>query len=157
MAPDPTVSTKIPAPSSLLDPETSSLPPTTRNALLSHLQESNTIQQLNSLLTDSLTRTGWTERVHELTLELLRNGDCTGFGEVLNQVTKSACQGLGATANGGTTNGVSDATMKIDVTIPQETIEKSVKFLKDEIDGVIEVVHDEKNGSITNGTNGHKK
>ena len=156
MAPDPTPVSKIPAPASLLDQQTSALPSATRNALLSHLQDSTTIPRLNNLLTDSLTRTGWTDKIHDLALELLRNGDCANFGEVLSEVSRRACQGINK--SNGEANGANASNAdSIDVKIPQEVIEKSVKFLKDEIEGVVDVIHDDKSGPLSNGVNGHKK
>ena len=157
MAPDPNAGSKIQASSSLLDTENSSLPTNTRNALLSYLQDSTTIPRLNSLLTDSLARAGWSEKVHALSLELLRSGQCTSLGDVLEEVSRRACQGLGA-ANGVANGEVSgDNSQSIDVRIPKETIERSVRFLRDEIEGVVEVVHDEKNGgSAVNGVNWNK-
>ena len=157
MAPDPHSSSKIPVSSSLLNPEHSSLPSNTRNALLSHLQDTAAISRLDSLLVDSLSRAGWTERVYGLALELLRSGDCTNLSEVLEQITQRACKGVGVT-NGAVNEDIAgEYGRNTDVRIPKETVERSVKFLRDEIEGVIEVVHDEKNGgATTNGVNGHK-
>lgn len=39
-----------------------------------------------SLLSDSLARTGWTDRVRALALELLRSGKCESFPELFEEV-----------------------------------------------------------------------
>lgn len=179
--------TAIPVPSSILSVDTSasSLPPQTRNALLAHLQDSSTIPRLNTLLTDSLTRTGWTDRVHSLALELLRSGECVNFAEVLGEVSRRASSGLGPTASasnnnsnhakeatnglgGERQNGINDGEGAgalegaPDVRVPKEVVDKTVKFLKDEIEGVVEVMVDDKNTSLNgvgrmNGASGGMK
>lgn len=79
------------------------------------------------------------------------------MSEVLEQITQRACRGVGVTNGAGNEEVGGEYGQNTDVRIPKETIERSVKFLRDEIEAVIEVVHDEKNGgATTNGVNGHK-
>ena len=55
--------------------------------LVEHLRaKTNTIPELRNLLSDSLARTGWTDRVRALTLELLRSGKYDTFPEVFEEV-----------------------------------------------------------------------
>ena len=98
----------------------SSLPPTklptpTQRSLLTNLQtlpstttpSQTALHDLSDLLTDSLARTGWTDRVRALALELLRNGTCTTFPELLTEVlgraktsTSTAPRRSGVVTNG---------------------------------------------------------
>lgn len=79
-------SLKIPVPTSLSQ-TTPSLPPLTSQMLVEHLRaQTNTIYDLQNLLSDSLARTGWTDRVRALTLELLRSGKYNTFPEVFEEV-----------------------------------------------------------------------
>lgn len=77
--------TTIPVPSSLRN-TTPALPPLTSHLLVQHLRETNSIPALQSALSDSLARTGWTDRVRALALELLRNGECETFPELFEEV-----------------------------------------------------------------------
>ncbi|EXJ75272.1 uncharacterized protein A1O5_01968 [Cladophialophora psammophila CBS 110553] len=81
--------TTIPVPPSLTS-STSSLPPATSQALIQHLRQTGAIPDLSSLLADSLARTGWTDRVRALALELLRNGMCDTFPELMTEVMRRA-------------------------------------------------------------------
>lgn len=77
---------KIPVPTSLSQ-TTPNLPPLTSQLLVSHLRaQTNTIPDLQALLSDSLARTGWTDRVRALALELLRSGKCESFPELFEEV-----------------------------------------------------------------------
>lgn len=82
-------SPSIPVPISLTA-NTPSLPPSTSQALISHLRSSGSIPDLSTLLADSLARTGWTDRVRALALELLRNGTCDTFPELMAEVLRRA-------------------------------------------------------------------
>ncbi|KAK5094547.1 hypothetical protein LTR70_004068 [Exophiala xenobiotica] len=92
MSPDTSAqqSLKIPVPTSLSQ-TTPSLPPLTSQLLVSHLRsQTNTIPELQSLLSDSLARTGWTDRVRALALELLRSGKCDSFPDLFEEVLHRA-------------------------------------------------------------------
>lgn len=81
---------KIPVPTSLSQ-TTPNLPPLTSQLLVSHLRsQTNTIPDLQNLLSDSLARTGWTDRVRALALELLRSGKCDSFPELFEEVLHRA-------------------------------------------------------------------
>jgi hypothetical protein len=79
----------IPVPVSLVS-TSSSLPPATSQALIAHLRATGSIPELSTLLADSLARTGWTDRVRALSLELLRNGTCDTFPELMTEVLRRA-------------------------------------------------------------------
>lgn len=80
---------QIPVPTSLTS-SSESLPPLTSHLLVSHLRQNDAISDLTALLTDSLARTGWTDRVRALALELLRNGTCDTFPDLLEEVLRRA-------------------------------------------------------------------
>jgi len=156
----------IPTPVSLTA-TTPSLPPATQQALISHLRATGSIPELSNLLADSLARSGWTDRVRALSLELLRNGMCDTFPELMTEVLRRAkipkqpnnTSNGAATANGASTpltNGV-NGTGAIalskewsggpdglpDVRIPEATVEAGVEFLKEKIKNVVEPVEDD--------------
>ena len=79
----------IPVPSSLSASDTK-LPTRTQNALLEHLQNTGSIGPLSEVLQDSLARAGWVDRIRALSLELLRNSDCTTFPELMNEILRRA-------------------------------------------------------------------
>lgn len=80
---------QIPTPTSLTSTSTS-LPPETSQSLIAHLRATGQISDLSDILADSLARTGWTDRVRALSLELLRNGTCDTFPELLTEVLRRA-------------------------------------------------------------------
>ncbi|RMZ87677.1 hypothetical protein DV736_g5094, partial [Chaetothyriales sp. CBS 134916] len=91
-------SNKIPIPVSLTA-TTPSLPNESQQALIRHLQETGSLGDLSSILSDSLARSGWTDRVKALAQELLRNGTCVTFPELITEVMKRAAIPKGANAN----------------------------------------------------------
>ncbi|KAJ9613205.1 hypothetical protein H2200_003146 [Cladophialophora chaetospira] len=81
---------KIPIPPSLTA-DTQELPSEMASKFLSFLRsDTNAIPELGAVLSDSLNRTGWTDRVRALALELLRNGTCDTFPELMAEVTRRA-------------------------------------------------------------------
>ncbi|RMZ85794.1 hypothetical protein DV737_g365, partial [Chaetothyriales sp. CBS 132003] len=101
-------SNKIPIPVSLTA-ATPSLPSESQRALIRHLQETGSLGDLSSILSDSLARSGWTDRVKALAQELLRNGTCVTFPELMTEVMRRASITKGASANNtlGSTGGAS--------------------------------------------------
>jgi hypothetical protein len=79
----------IPLPTSLTSTSTT-LPGTTSQALIAHLRTQGAIPELSTLLADSLARAGWTDRVRALSAELLRNGSCDTFPELMTEVLRRA-------------------------------------------------------------------
>lgn len=78
----------IPIPASLTSDD-HELPTETASALLTYMRTDTTaIPYLSNLLSDSLNRTGWTDRVRALALELLRNGTCDTFPELMAEVMR---------------------------------------------------------------------
>lgn len=72
------------------------------------------MSELSAVLADSLARTGWTDRVRALSLELLRNGTCDTFPELMSEVLRRAkipkSQQTDSSARGGTNGSASGKT-----------------------------------------------
>ena len=92
---------KIPIPHSLSD-NTTAIPTASQRALISHLRTTHSIPELSNILRDSLARTGWTDRVRALALELLRNGTCNTFPELMEEVMRRAKLAQDASSGGST-------------------------------------------------------
>ncbi|KAL6248142.1 hypothetical protein RBB50_004397 [Rhinocladiella similis] len=161
---------QIPTPTSLTSKSTS-LPPETSQALIAHLRATGQISDLSALLADSLARTGWTDRVRALSLELLRNGSCDTFPELLTEVLRRAkipnqntsassnssskVNGSSTTTNGATGGITGSNAIALskewsggpdglpDVHIPETTVEMGVEFLKGKIKDIVEPVEDD--------------
>lgn len=162
----------IPLPVSLTA-STPTLPSATQEALIAHLRTNTSIPDLSALLADSLARTGWTDRVRALSLELLRNGTCDTFPELMTEVMRRAkipksstsANGQAGTMTNGTStptasqngpggmNGAGAITVSKewsggpdglpDVRIPEVTVDAGVDFLKEKIKDVVEVVDED--------------
>ena len=160
---------KIPIPVSLTS-SSPSLPTESQQALIRHLQETNSLRDLSSTLSDSLARTGWTDRVRALAQELLRNGTCATFPDLMNEVMRRAAipktangTNAGAQSNGtptptasqqnGGMNGAGSIALSKewtsgpdglpDVRVPEKVVEGGVELLKDRIKDVCELVDDD--------------
>ncbi|KAL9105761.1 MAG: hypothetical protein Q9227_009109 [Pyrenula ochraceoflavens] len=127
------------------------LPAETRNAILAHLVATNKVTGLNTILRNELVRAGWTDRVKELSLELLRSGKCNTFEQVMGEVVRKAGGEWGwakqTMANGHTSDeGDDDEGSRTDIKVPKEVVEQGVKYMKEALKGVVEVDHREMNG-----------
>ena len=129
----------------------------------------STLPQLSHTLSESLAKTGWTDRLRSLSLELLRNGSCDTFPQLFAEVLRRAKlpkptdmeNGAARATNGTSTpasngaNGMNkDGGISVrpgwfgedglpDVRIPAEAVEAGVEFLKEKIRDVVEVVDSE--------------
>jgi hypothetical protein len=147
----PSNSIQIPTPSNLTH-DTPSLPPGTHAALVTHLKESGALLSLSNLLGDSLARSGWTDRVRALTLELIRSGEAVTFPALMDEVlrrAKVAGEAEKTVTNGTHTNGGGAIVVGADwagpdgkpnVKIPAATVEVGVEFLKEKIRDAVVVV-----------------
>lgn len=145
---------QIPIPSTLTH-NTPSLPAGTHAALVTHLKESGALLSLSSMLADSLARSGWTDRVRALTLDLIRSGEAVTFPALMDEVLRRAKVG-GTEQNGTgekTLNGTAHTNEAIvvgadwagpdgkpNVRIPAATVEAGVEFLKEKIRNAVVVV-----------------
>ncbi|KAL2444131.1 hypothetical protein ABEF95_015124 [Exophiala dermatitidis] len=101
----------IPVPISLTSTNPT-LPPATSQALIAHLRATGSIGDLSAVLADSLARTGWTDRVRALSLELLRNGSCDTFPELMSEVLRRARIPKSSSAENNTNNKNTNANAK---------------------------------------------
>ncbi|KAK4936289.1 hypothetical protein LTR10_022817 [Elasticomyces elasticus] len=155
----------IPVPVELTSTSTT-LPPPTSQALIAHLRATGDISSLSGILSDSLARTGWTDRVRALSLELLRNGTCDTFPELMSEVLRRAkiprnpeptttgtTKKKDTQANGTAVNGNGAIVLSKewsggpdglpDVRIPESVVATGVDFLKEKIKDVVEPVEDD--------------
>ena len=150
-----------------LTAESPRLPSESQQALIRHLQQTDSLRDLSSTLSDSLARSGWTDRVKALSLELLRNGSCSTFPELMNEVMRratipKAANGTSSTNTGSQSNDTSTPTQlngagsivlskewtsgpdgMPDVRVPENVVETGVEFLKEKIKDVTEPVDDD--------------
>lgn len=135
--------------SSAFDPDT---------FLLNHLTQTSALEDLHANLLSSLQRTGWTERVRNLSLELLRAGKCHHFDDVVEAVVALAegrplpafssndhhdKNNMNSHSNGDARDTESEQFFEnIDVRIPSSVVEQGVKQLKDALRPVIELEDD---------------
>ena len=86
----------------------------------------------------------------ELSLELLRSGQCNTFEQVMTEVVRRAGKewewAKQKPVNGYRLEGRADGEGEIDVKVPKETVEKGVGFMKDALKGAVEIEGRERNG-----------
>lgn len=119
-------------------------PETLETTLLNHLSNTPALEDLHATLLTSLQRSGWTERIRQLTLDLLRAGVCERFDEVVDVVV-AAAEGRGhdvlSSSEKGSgdknKNGVGLELENADVRIPTGVVEEGVKALKDVLAEVV--------------------
>jgi hypothetical protein len=163
MAPSAMSSTTIPTPSNLTH-NTPSLPPRTHAALVNYLKETRSLTELSTVLQDALARSGWTDRVRALALDLIRSGEAVTFPDLLNEVLRRAkvapavpekqkdgaaveTNGGDEKTNGSQTNGAivvgadwAGPDGKPNVRIPEHAVEVGVEFLREKIKDAVEIV-----------------
>ena len=108
--------------------------------ILTHLVSSTTaLEDLHSTLLASLQRVGWTERVRQLSLELIRVGRCEKFDDIVDAVVACA-EGRDdhAAGNGhhhvngnGITYEDSSNSGDIDVRVPPDVVEQGVGVIRE--------------------------
>jgi hypothetical protein len=130
----------------------------TDTLLLHHLTQTSALEDLHANLLSSLQRTGWTERVRNLSLQLLRAGKCDHFDDMFEAVVALAeGRPLPASTNNDhyDKNNVNslykgdarDTELEqffdtIDVRIPSSVVEQGVKQIKEALRPIIELEDD---------------
>ncbi|KAI9930486.1 hypothetical protein MW887_011240 [Aspergillus wentii] len=128
-------------------------PETLESDLLAHLSSTTALEDLHSTLLCSLQRTGWTEKIRKLSLELLRAGRCERFDDVVEAVVASAegrkhpalvdgdhhdednsTSTSADVAEGGVEN--------VDVRIPKAVVEQGVRAIKEVLREIVELEDD---------------
>ncbi|KAL2797514.1 hypothetical protein BJX66DRAFT_297364 [Aspergillus keveii] len=119
--------------------------------LLTHLASTHALEEIHTTLLSSLQRSGWTEKIRRLSLELLRANRCERFDEVVEAVVASAqgrshpslsdsgANSHGAHTNGDTEGGGGEAYSfeDVDVRIPRSVVEQGVRAIKDVLREVV--------------------
>jgi hypothetical protein len=136
------------------DTSTTTLSPEALEAdLYTHLFDTSTLEDLHANLLSSLQRSGWTERIRSLSLELLRAGRCDHFDDVVDAVVALA-SGKSHPAvhlpdnDGGAVNGeghdpdVEAFFENIDVKIPPAVVDQGVKAIKDALRPIASIEDD---------------
>jgi hypothetical protein len=119
---------------------------------------------LSAVLQDSLARSGWTDRVRALAMDLIRSGEAVTFPALLNEVLRRAkvgpappekqtngvgkdTNGAGEKTNGSQTNGAIIVGAdwvgpdgKPNVRIPEHAVKVGVDFLKEKIKDAVDIV-----------------
>ncbi|KAL9622196.1 MAG: hypothetical protein Q9160_003379 [Pyrenula sp. 1 TL-2023] len=124
---------------------TSSVPPKflphdARLAILDHLTKKDNLAPLTALLETQLTKEGWKDRVRELSLELLRSGECQTYEQVMAEVVRRAGGGAWGKEDADSKRIGGDRIDEIDVKVPKVAVEKGVKYVKASLRGAVEVV-----------------
>ncbi|KAI9837334.1 MAG: hypothetical protein M1819_000408 [Sarea resinae] len=135
-------------------PKGSQLPPALRSQINASLLSNGSINRIQSQLLMQLQSSGWTAAVRERCLELLRDGECATYGELMGRVVKEvrgaddiSSEGTGGVggakgAKNGTGNGnagggdISASRLKV----PDKVVREGVAVVRRELEGVVEVV-----------------
>lgn len=123
--------------------------------LFNHLASTSALEDLHDNLLCALQRAGWTERVRNLSRELLRAGRCDRFDDVVDAVvalaegrTHSAVTPEDGT-NGESRDPGTDAFFEnIDVRIPSSVVDQGVKAIKEALRPIVTIEDD---GDVTDG------
>lgn len=150
---------------------TSASPPSSpellESNLLSHLSSTTALEDLHATLLCSLQRMGWTEKIRDLSLQLLRAGRCERFDEVVDTVVALA-EGRShpAALPDDTTNpDANDADThnengsqylntllaNINVRIPSAVVEQGVSAIKEMLGDIIVIEDDALENTASNG------
>ena len=118
-----------------------------------HLLDTGTINAFHAVLLHQAQASGWIDALKQRSLELLRSGQCTTYGEVMKSIMEEArgktqsqlTNGLGGDKRNGTAKGggIVGGDTKTDVKIPEVVVEKGLDALKKTLEGVVDVVTEE--------------
>ncbi|MCJ1310131.1 hypothetical protein MMC25_003792 [Agyrium rufum] len=120
------------------------IPPPLQSTVNASLLASNTIPTLHAALVNAAQASGWLENVKRRTLELLRNGECHSYGELMARIQKEAKEGVSVTngVNGhGAVNGAGRDV--VDVKVPEAVYQEGIRVLEGCLRGMVDVVTDE--------------
>ena len=126
------------------------------SALLSH----NAIPALHASLLHECQASGWLEQIRARVLELLRNGECVTFGEVMQVVMEETKGGNAGGAfmtkekaeingiNGkkevnGKARGRESRGGLMDLSVPAKVVEEGVKIVRGVLEQVVDIGEDE--------------
>ncbi|EON70038.1 hypothetical protein W97_09306 [Coniosporium apollinis CBS 100218] len=122
------------------------LPPTLHSTLLSALlAQPAAVPRIQSAISHELAAAGWTTALRTRIAQLLRNGDCATYEELMARVLREA-RGDAGGQNGfnghGGENGDGEAGERVEIKIPEKAVKEGVKAVRRELEAVCEVVRD---------------
>ncbi|KAI9810531.1 MAG: hypothetical protein M1827_006204 [Pycnora praestabilis] len=153
----------ITLPSSTTYSPTTTLPTPLRSSLNSALLSSGGITRIQASLIEHLKASGWMEAVRERCVELLRNGECVSFGEMMGTIVAEVRAGVeqggegrvdgseelnedttssGNTNGKATTDGVTrrgGRQQQPGLAIPAPVIKAGLSIVRKEIDDVVDI------------------
>ncbi|KAF2197343.1 hypothetical protein GQ43DRAFT_424788 [Delitschia confertaspora ATCC 74209] len=121
------------------------LPPNLRNALYSALLSSSGIPAIQSTLSHELQASGWTSNLRAYITTLLRSGECTTFGEVMERVLAEANLSAADRVMRGETNGSNEVNGhngdkgEGGIRIPEKAVREGVRAVRRELEKVCEI------------------
>lgn len=111
-----------------------------RLAVLDQLTKNNILRPLTALLDTALIENGWKDRVRELSLELLRSGECRTYEQVMAEVVMRAGGGVWRKDDGEKRRISGERFDDIDVKLPKEAVDKGATYVKAVLWDAVEVV-----------------
>ena len=141
---------RVPVPNPLPRP----VPRELRSLISQHLLDTGTIANFHATLLHHAQASGWIDALKQRSLELLRSGDCSTYGDVMKAImeeAKSKQQGTmangvtGDKRNGAGKNGLAGIVggPKTDVKIPEVVTERGFEALRKTLEGVVDIVGEE--------------
>lgn len=122
------------------------LPPTLHSTLLSALlAQPAAVPRIQSAISHELAAAGWTTALRTRIAQLLRNGECATYEELMARVLREARGDAGGQngVNGhGGENGDGEAGERVEIKIPEKAVREGVKAVRRELEAVCEVVRD---------------
>ena len=118
-----------------------------RSRLTTALLTSSVVHDIHKFLLSSCKSTGWLEKVRERTLQLLRNGDCVTYDEVLKiLIAEARGKDISKDAVGHLRQGTNERLIheggkqkEVDIRIPKETIAPGVEVVRKALDKVVKI------------------
>lgn len=107
-----------------------------RSSLISALLSTSMVPVLHSTLLSSCQSSGWLDAVRERTMQLLRNGDCGSYSELMEILVQES-RGRGSEINGSTDS--SENQQKTDIKIPERVVADGMRKIKEALDKVVEI------------------
>ncbi|KAF2190246.1 hypothetical protein K469DRAFT_723092 [Zopfia rhizophila CBS 207.26] len=122
----------------------SQIPTHLRNNIYSALLSSGGIPAIQSTLTHELQASGWTTNLRSYITQLLRTGECTTVGEVMERVMSEAQLGGHSQKSNGMTNGVNGVngykeTEEVNLRIPERAVREGVRVVRRELEKVCDI------------------
>lgn len=118
-----------------------------RSRLTTALLTSSVVNDIHKSLLSPCKTTGWLEKVRERTLQLLRNGDCVTYDEVLEiLIAEARGKAISKDAVGHLRQGPNEPLIRegrqqkvVDIRIPKEIIAPGVEVVRKALDKVVKI------------------